>query len=395
LYSKLYILSRPNLALDTSPFLWVEWFRGKFRFRNMDLYEKISILGPSAQYDTCGPKDFGTTTDIPGVYHAQVGGNRVCRLFKVLQSNVCRNNCRYCAFRKDRDCQRTTASPEEMARAFTSAYSRRLVEGLFLSSGVINNPETTMTKMLDTATILRNRYQYHGYLHLKIMPGSSLNCIQESLKLANRVSLNIESPTEEGLTSLSPDKDFRRGFFYTLTLIKNQVRKLRFAGKRTPSLTTQFVVGAGQESDKEIIDKTHLLYKNFGLKRVFYSAFRPVVQTPLADKPPTSATREHRLYQADFLMRFYRFRPWDIPLTDGGFLPEMTDPKTLWAQQHPHYYPVNLNQANYWQLLKIPGLGPTTAKKILKIRQTEKIKSLARFEHLRIQTKKMAPYINF
>jgi len=361
----------------------------------MDLYQKISVLGPSARYDTCGPKDFGKTTDIPGVYHAKVGGSHICRLFKVLQSNYCTNNCKYCAFRRDRDCPRVTASPDEMAATFDSAHSRRLVDGLFLSSGVAVSPETTMTKMLDTARILRERYQYRGYLHLKIMPGASASCIRESLKLANRISLNIESPTEESLSSLAPEKDLKKGFFYTLSLIKSELTKLRWSGKKVPSLTTQFVVGAGEEKDKDIIQKTHFLYKNFGLKRVFYSAFRPVPNTPLEQKPAASLIREHRLYQADFLMRFYRFSPHEIPLDANGLLSEVSNPKTLWAQQHPELFPINLNTAGYWQLLKIPGLGPVSAKKILKIRSEARIQDFSNLAGNRLQVKKLSAFACF
>lgn len=358
----------------------------------MDLYQKISVLGPSAKYDTCGPKDFGQTTDIPGVYHAKVGGSRICRLFKVLQTNYCTNNCRYCAFRRDRDSVRVTASPDEMAAAFDSAHSRRLVDGLFLSSGVIRNPETTMTRMLETAQILRQKYQYRGYLHLKIMPGTSPSCIRESLKLASRISLNIESPTEESLSTLAPEKDLKKGFFYTLSLIKNEMAKFRFSGQRVPSLTTQFVVGAGEETDKNIVQKTHFLYKNFGLKRVFYSAFRPVPGTPLEQRPAASLTREHRLYQADFLIRFYRFSPHEIPLDAQGFLSAVSDPKTLWAQQHPELFPVNLNTAGYWQLLKVPGIGPVSAKKILKIRGESRIRDFSNLAGNRLQLQKLSGF---
>jgi len=360
----------------------------------MGLYEKISVLGSSAQYDTCGPKDFGQTTVIPGVYHAKFGSH-VCRLFKVLQTNTCRHHCRYCAFRQERDCPRANASPEEMAAAFQSAYSRRLVEGLFLSSGIAGTPDATMTKMLDTVAILRNKYRYGGYVHLKVMPGSSSSCIAEAAKLANRISLNIESPTEAGLAALSPDKDLKSGFFYTLSLIKKELARFRWAGRRVSSVTTQFVVGAADEKDAEIIKMTHFLYKNFALKRVFYSAFRPVPQTPLADKPAVSLTREHRLYQTDFLMRFYRFLPWEIPLDENGFLPETGDPKLLWAQSNPHLFPVNLNLAGYWQLLRIPGIGPTAAQKIIKLRQQNRINSFSQLEHCRLQIKKLAPFVYF
>ncbi len=361
----------------------------------MDLYQKISVLGPSARYDTCGPKDFGKTTDIPGVYHAKVGGGNVCRLFKVLQTNSCVNNCKYCAFRRDRDCQRTTASPDEMARAFDSAHSRHLVDGLFLSSGVAVSPETTMTKMLDTARVLREKYQYRGYLHLKIMPGVSASCIRESIKLASRISLNIESPTEESLSSLAPEKDLKKGFFYTLSLIKSELTKLRWSGKKVPSLTTQFVVGAGEEKDKDIIQKTQFLYKNFGLKRVFYSAFRPVPGTPLEQRSAASLTREHRLYQADFLMRFYRFSPYEIPLDERGFLSEVADPKMLWAQSHPELFPINLNTVGYWQLLKVPGIGPVSAKKILKIRSEARIQDFSSLAGNRLQVKKLSAFAYF
>ncbi len=358
----------------------------------MDLYQKISVLGPGARYDTCGPKDFGKTTNIPGVYHAKVGGSRICRLFKVLQTNSCVNNCRYCAFRRDRDCERTSASPDEMARAFDSAHSRRLVDGLFLSSGIAQSPETTMTRMLDTARILREKYHYRGYLHLKIMPGVSASCIQESLKLANRISLNIESPTESELTTLAPDKDLKKGFFYTLSVIKRELSKFCWVGKKVPSLTTQFVVGAGEEKDRDIIQSTHFLYKNFGLKRVFYSAFRPVPGTPLEQRPGASLVREHRLYQADFLMRFYRFLPQEIPLDEGGFLSEVSDPKMLWAQNHPELFPINLNTAGYWQLLKVPGIGPVSAKKIIKIRGESRLRDFSQLSGSRLQLQKLSAF---
>lgn len=364
----------------------------------MDLYQKISILGPSAQYDTCGPKDFGDTTDIPGVYRAKLSGNRTCRLFKVLQSNFCVNNCTYCAFRRDRNTKRAETSADEMAKAFYSAYSRRLVEGFFLSSGVSGTTAKTMTKMLDTAAILRKRYGYSGYIHLKIMPKTTADIIRESLKLANRISLNIESPTESGLSRLSPDKNLRKDIFYTLSLIKSELKKLKFSGilgRRNPSITTQFVVGAADEKDTEIVQSAYFLYKNFGLKRIFYSAFRPVVQTPLENKPMASLIREHRLYQTDFLLRFYHFPIQSIPFDTNGFLEESSDPKMIWAKKNPHIFPINLNSANYWDLLKIPGIGPCTAKKITNLRKISKIKSLNQFKNMRIQTNKMKPFVCF
>ncbi|MBU2592667.1 MAG: radical SAM protein [Patescibacteria group bacterium] len=359
----------------------------------MDLYQKISVLGPGAKYDTCGPKDFGKTTEIPGVYHAKVAGNHICRLFKVLQTNACLNNCRYCAFRRDRACLRVSASPDEMAKAFDSAYSRRLVEGLFLSSGIAGGPDPAMSRMLDTVHLLREKYYYRGYIHLKIMPQSSLSVIRESIKLANRISLNIESPTDESLARLSGEKSLKKGFFHTLSLIKGELKKNFFADKKIPSLTTQFVVGAGDENDGEIVKTTHFLYKNFGLKRVFYSAFRPIDDTPLANRPAVSLVREHRLYQTDFLMRFYHFSPWDIPLDKNGFLSEMEDPKLIWARRNPWFFPVDINKASYWDLIKVPGIGPVSAKKIVQIRRQTKVVSLDRLYNLRFQLSKISPYL--
>jgi predicted DNA-binding helix-hairpin-helix protein len=361
----------------------------------MTLYNKISVLGPSARFDICGPKDFGTTTKIPGVYHAKAGGSNVCRLFKVLQTNYCKNNCNYCAFRRDRNCQREQLTSDEMAKAFDLVYKKNLVDGFFLSSGILGKPDQTMEKIINTASIVRQKYEYKGYMHLKIMPGSSESCIQETVKLASRISLNIESPTEDGLSFLSPDKIFKKGFFYTLSLIKKVMQKLKFSGKRIPSLTTQFVVGAGSEKDREILKVTHLLYKNFGLKRIFYSAFKPVKSTPLEEKQPASQAREHRLYQVDFLMRFYHFSPWDIPLNSEGNLFEDEDPKFAWAKQNQHLFPMNLNKANFFKLIKIPGIGPVSAKKIINLRKEKKIKNWNDLQGKRINFTKAKPFTHF
>ncbi|MDC0449246.1 radical SAM protein, partial [bacterium] len=274
----------------------------------------------------------------------------MCRLFKVLQTNACRNNCTYCAYRRDRSCTRVATTPDEMAEAFDTVHKKRLVDGLFLSSGITRTPEHTMSKMIDTAHILRNKYKYPGYIHLKIMPGTPTDCIRESLRVSNRVSLNIESPTETDLLTLSPDKSMKDGFFKTLMRIKSEIDRLKSIRRRVPSLTTQFVVGAGNEKDMDIIKMTNLLYKEFGLWRVFYSAFRPVPETPLQEKPPESPWRQNRLYQADFLMRFYKFAPSDLPLREDGNLYEGIDPKLLWAQQNPEFFPVDINNSDYWTL---------------------------------------------
>ncbi|MFC1622347.1 radical SAM protein [Patescibacteria group bacterium] len=358
----------------------------------MGLYEKISILGPSAKYDTCGPRDLGDTTNIPGVYHAKVSNGGICRLFKVLQTNACKNNCNYCAYRKDRRCSRVVASPDEMARAFDIVHTKRLVDGLFLSSGVVRNADYTMSRMLDTVHILRKKYKYSGYVHLKFMPNTPQNCIEEAFRVSNRVSLNIESPTENNLFELSPDKTLKTDFFDTLFRIKRAQKQFKKEGKRTPSLTTQFVVGAGTESDEDILKVTSVLYKSFKLTRVFYSAFRPVPDTPLGQKPAASLVRQHRLYQSDFLMRFYGFSASDLPMDKGGYLPEMEDPKLLWAKRHPEFFPININRADYWNLLKIPGIGPTSARKLIDMRRDSKIYSWDQLQGKRLILGKIKAY---
>ena len=359
----------------------------------MDLYEKIAILGPGAQYDTCGPRDLGVTTDIPGVYHAKVGGGAECRLFKVLQTNTCKNNCHYCAFRRDRACSRAVTTSDEMAKAFMTVLGRRLVDGLFLSSGITNTPDYTMSRMLDTVTVLRHTYHYRGYIHLKIMPGSSHSSIEYALNMANRVSINIEAPTQTDLTSLSPDKNFQKEFLPTLTMLIEAIQKRKKQGKRAPSITTQFIVGAGNETDKHLLEATDRLYKKFGLSRVFYSAFRPVDHTPLSEKPPASLVRQHRLYQSDFLLRFYRFQLSDFCLSDQGYLNEDVDPKTLWAKRHPEQFPVNINTASFYNLIRVPGIGPLSAKKIISARKECRITSLDTFTGKRMQTRKFASYM--
>jgi len=227
------------------------------------------------------------------------------------------------------------------------------------------------------------------------MPGSSSSSISHALKLANRISLNIESPTESDLSDLSPDKDLKVGFFNTLFKVKSQIRQAKLKNHKVPSLTTQFVVGAGTETDRDIVKMTSLLYQNFDFKRIFYSAFRPISDTPLFNKPAESLTRQHRLYQADFLLRFYNFSASELFQTNIDQLSENIDPKSLWAKNHPQFFPINLNKANFWQLLRVPGLGPTTAKKIIKLRQIHKISFINQLVSQRIQLDKIEKYVVF
>ena len=319
----------------------------------------------------------------------------MCKLFKVLQSNVCQNNCKYCAYRKDRDTQRVTTTPDEMASAFNTVWSSRKVDGLFLSSGIVKDPTYSMAQLIDTATILRNKYKYGGYIHLKIMPGTEESAIEEAIKLSNRISLNVESPTTDSLAIVAPDKSWDRDFKTTLDKIDKVFKQRRYIGLRNPSLTTQLVVGAGGEKDREIIDVVGNLYNAYNFKRIFYSAFRPVEKTPLENHQATSLVREHRLYQADFLINQYGFEANEIPTNMFGLLDEEIDPKRMWADLHPEVFPININTASYQQLIRIPGLGPVSAKKIIQFRKVRKIRDKFDMIRTRIQWSKAATYLCF
>lgn len=349
-------------------------------------FEKIKLLGPGACYDTCGPKDFGIMGNVPGVYEATVSGGHTCRLFKVLQSNICNNNCAYCVHRRDNDTKRVTLSPGELADSFMHIYRKRLVEGAFFSSGIVGSAESSMTRLIETAQILRFRFGYTGYLHLKIMPGSPFNLLEQAVLLADRVSLNLEVPDEKYIKTVSPEKDFKNELITTMSHLntaRNMLKERRIAPKagldwrkrrsgrrkrfgNVPSITSQFVVGAAGESDRELIRAAQQLEKNFGAYRTFFSAFRPAAHTPLENHSPTPAWREHRLYQAEWLIREYNFNWEELPFDSNENLYEKMDPKEIWAQNHPEFFPINIKKADYQTLIRVPGIGPETAKKLAK-----------------------------
>lgn len=331
------------------------------------IYRKLQILGPSAKYDTCGPKE-SEHVKIPGIYYARTN-NGYCRLFKVLQTNVCVKNCRYCVNQSCSNTKRTSLTPDEMAQTFIELWHKKLVDGLFLSSGIVGKAEIAMSRILETAQILRHKYHYCSYIHLKIMPGVSNTYLEEAIKLSNRVSLNLEAPNEKRLNEISPDKNFQTEVMDTTLRLNKFMKKFNQNYHRQVSQTTQFVIGATQENDNEVISTVSDLYQKLHLTRIFYSPFRPASGTVLEHQPPVSLLREHRLYQVDWLLRFYHFQKDDIPLDSRGKLFLSNDPKMIWAEKHPEYFPMEINQANYCKLLKIPGIGPIVAKKIISLKQ--------------------------
>jgi putative DNA modification/repair radical SAM protein len=343
----------------------------------MDGEGKLEILGGlDALYDADGSSRaarsplMGQAPKGGGVFYAATGGGCV-PLLRVLMTNVCENDCRYCSINCHRQVRRTSFQPEELAKTFRQMCDRRLVRGLFLSSGVAGGAAKTADQMLATAEILRVRHQFSGYIHLKIMPGQPTDYIEQAVGLADRVSVNIEAATPGYLARIAPSKRYE-----AIIPAMEEVRRLQ---QRVPRLlragqTSQMVVGAAGESDREVLETSQQLYDRFAMRRVYYSGYQPVFGEELA--PPASALRQHRLYQADWLLRFYGFRFEDLPFEEAGSLPAELDPKAAWALLHPECFPLEVNRASYEELLRVPGVGPVSARRIVALRSTCTLRDL-------------------
>jgi len=353
----------------------------------MNVYDKLKILGAAAKYDaSCSSSGSGRTgkdgfgnAAMAGICHSWAADGRCISLLKVLQSNACMYDCAYCVNRCSNDGPRATFLPEELATLTAEFYRRNYIEGLFLSSGVVKSPDYTMEQMTKTLRLLREVHHFYGYIHLKVIPGASPALVREAGLLADRLSVNIELPSQKSLALLAPQKE-RAGIVAPMTRIKQEKlaniderRHFKSAPTFAPAgQTTQMIVGASSESDLDILRLSKGLYKGFEMKRVYFSAYMPVGIHPLlptADKP-TPLLREHRLYQADWLMRFYSFDAEEIlDRADAANLDTELDPKAAWALRHPELYPVEVNTADYETLLRIPGLGMISAKRIVAARR--------------------------
>lgn len=339
-------------------------------------WEKLKVLGSTARFDVCGMPSLVKYKDkkfqrFKFIYPA-VGKGGCVRLFKVLQTNFCEGNCYYCANRKDRDFTRISFSPQELARLFISYYRKGLVDGLFLSSAIYSSPNRSQEETFKTIWLLRKKYGYRGYIHYKVLPGSDEALIERCARFVDRLSINLEAPSPVYLEKLSPSKNFSTQLISGLKKI-SQINKEK---PLTAGITTQLVVGAAGESDKEIIDLSYSLYRKYNLWRVYYSGFMPIEDTPLENTPPCPPLREFRLYQADFLLRGYGFKPEELPFERNGNLPQDKDPKLAWAMTHREKFPVEINKADYWELLRVPGIGKISAKRIVKMRRESKIVNL-------------------
>ncbi len=368
--------------------------------------EKLEILSADAQYDlacACGTSQDEHRTrgdDGKWVYPVTLpsGGRSV--LFKTLISNVCSNDCKYCPLREQKDIRRCSLAPEETTKVFLDYYSRRKVFGLFLSSGVAGTPDASMDRLNGVAGLLRRKYGFKGYIHLKIIPGASDAAVEQAVSLASAVSLNIETPGEKALAKLSQKKNYIKDIIEPIKLIS----RLTERGSRYQRVkqTTQFIVGAAGERDAQIVKYMFGLYERLRMHRVYFSAY----QKGLGDEsiageqvepsePADVLMREHRLYQVDFLLRKYGFAESDIAFETNGNLALSIDPKEAWAINHPEFYPVNLNRAPKSSLLRVPGLGPVTVKRIIERRKQSRIRSMDDLGKVGVRLSKAREYVTF
>lgn len=363
---------------------------------NKPIDEKLRILSDAAKYDvscsSSGSSRKNTSNGLgnaaySGICHSWSADGRCVSLLKILMTNYCIYDCKYCISRKSNDIERAILTPDEIVRLTMNFYRRNYIEGLFLSSGVIKNADYTMEQMIAVAKKLRLEENFNGYIHMKVIPGASRELIHEIGLYVDRVSVNIELAENKALKLLAPDKK-PTDISTSMGLIrKNQIQNTeeKKLFKSTPSFipagqTTQMIIGAGGESDFAILNRSENLYKNFGLKRVYYSAYVPVNKSGiLANTNAVPMLREHRIYQADWLLRFYNFKAEEILDEKNPFIDPLLDPKANWAVQNWHLFPMEINRAPYKDLIRIPGIGVTSAKRIVMARRHNVIK----YEHLK------------
>ena len=360
----------------------------------MDVLDKLTILTDAAKYDAACTSSGGnraskkgyignTSSSVAGCCHSFSADGRCVSLLKVLMTNCCVYDCKYCVNRRSNDTKRAAFTPEELADLTIQFYRRNYIEGLFLSSGVLRNPDYTTELMIRTLRLLRETYRFNGYIHAKAIPGTAPELVEQLGFLADRLSVNIELPSEAGLRALAPDKT-KQAILAPMGQIRTrgqqsreELVKYHHAPRFAPAgQSTQLIVGATADTDFHILRLTQGLYDRYKLKRVFYSAYVPVVEHTLLPsketKPPL--LREHRLYQADWLLRFYGFRAEEL-LDDAhpDFNP-LVDPKCSWALTHLDFFPVEVNTADYETLLRIPGVGVVSARRILSSRRARRLR---------------------
>ena len=379
---------------------------------NQNILDKIKILADAAKYDvSCSSSGssrknqaggIGNAASM-GICHSFAADGRCISLLKILLSNHCIYDCAYCINRRSNEIPRASFSARELADITIEFYRRNYIEGLFLSSGVLKSPDYTVERMLKVMEILRHEYRFNGYIHLKSIPGAAPELVHKLGLHADRLSINLEIPTEKNLKLLAPEKDHKSVYqpikFIHEHILENIEDKKKY--RKTPSFapagqSTQIIVGATDENDRTILDLSADLYKKPKLRRVFYSGFVPVNLTDnrLPKIKATPLIRENRLYQADWLMRFYEFEASEILGPKDNFLDMEMDPKLAWAIRHPEFFPIDVNRADYRDLLRIPGLGVLSAKKIWVARKQRRLE-LDDLKRLGVVLKRAVFFISF
>ena len=378
-----------------------------------DLLTRLEVLADAAKYDaSCASsgtakrhsrdgKGIGSTQGM-GICHAYAPDGRCISLLKILLTNHCIFDCHYCINRKSSNVRRARFTPQEVADLTISFYKRNYIEGLFLSSGIVKSSNHTMEQLIETARILREEHLFRGYIHLKTIPEADAELVARAGLYADRVSINVELPTVAGLARLAPDKNAGTiegamgGLKEAIVEAKDAGKRFRHAPRFAPAgQSTQMIVGADSASDVDIVGKASGLYRSFGLRRVYYSAFSPIPDAsavlPL-QRPPL--LREHRLYQSDWLMRFYGYQPGEVAAAAGadGMLPLDIDPKLAWALKFREHFPVDVNRAPREALLRVPGLGVRAVDAILAARRQRRLR-LEDVARLTVSVKKLRPFL--
>jgi len=370
----------------------------------MDSVDTLKLLTSQMSFEADGepptaPACFSPKErDQAFTHRAQLPNGQKILLLKTLLSSVCERDCFYCPFRTGRDFRRATFKPDEFAGLFSKLSAAKMAEGVFLSSGLAGGGVRTQDKLLDTAEILRKKYLYRGYIHLKIMPGAEKDQVFRAMQLADRVSINLEAPNTERLARLAPHKIFLEELLQPLKWaeeFRKTIPAYKFWNGRAPSTVTQFVAGGSDESDLELLTATSWLNKNVRLKRAYFSAFHPIADTPFENKPATDPMREHRLYQASFLLRDYGFDLEDLPFTSASNLPLHADPKQAWAQMYLANHPIEINKAEKRELIRVPGIGLKGADAILSARRVNRLRDISALKKLGVIAERAAPYLLF
>jgi predicted DNA-binding helix-hairpin-helix protein len=383
--------------------------------RELELTEKLEILMSLAAEDREGPPEANRVLP-PRLRHASEAGalrplnirvlrgaGRPMRLLRILMTNACALNCHYCPMRRDRAMRRTLLKPEELVRIFLGALRRDWCEGLFITTGIPARPEKVADDLIAVLELLRVKHRFAGYIHVKLVPGADQAQVERITALATRVSVNLEAACGDTLERIAPEKQLDR----TLVTLERARRVVvtskaeeRFGRPRddrqpggVAGMTMQFVIGATPDSDRTILDRVTGLYAGGGIHHAHFSAFRPIRDTPMEDAPAAPALREHRLYQADWLLRDYGFAPNEVVYGTDGNLPLDLDPKTAWALANPALFPVEVRTASYEQLLRVPGVGPRSARRIVNERGTAVLTGLADLRSFGVVTTRAAGFL--